>query len=432
MAEYVDPEDLGDGVMIYRRAGCRKGYWHYRIAVRPSGSKTTYLRKSTGTTDKNRARKVAFAAAQEVHRRVETGRPAVARTLGEVAEAFVRSWETKQSEQQSMASANDRRLTKSRHYAYVNQTRKHIIPLLGSKQIDKIDQIDVENFREALAEKGLSISSVNNYLSTLAVIFRYATLQKEVERSFLPVISRQRQESEARGEFSEGEVSDLIEMLLDRHLDQGGIWSELFHYVAALVATGQRPSTVERLLVGDVIPVSDGKMHIRVQTRKGGRTTERTISADPRYGYHLINCIDGRDASERLFPHSAPHYGRLFRAFLDSEGMRYDHAGRVRSVYSLRHFYITSALQDFDVLVVAKNTLTSVQMIDRHYDRRRTEGLYEKLDRDPLEETACDPDIEEKYAEEIARFNQRDADARADRSRQRERQKQMRSAQKGN
>jgi hypothetical protein len=61
---------------------------------------------------------------------------------------------------------------------------------------------------------------------------------------------------------------------------------------------------------------------------------------------------------------------RHFRRVLEQTGLRYGERGQVRTLYSLRHTAITLRLllgEGIDLLTLAKNARTSVQMIERFY-----------------------------------------------------------------
>ena len=67
----------------------------------------------------------------------------------------------------------------------------------------------------------------------------------------------------------------------------------------------------------------------------------------------------------QLFP---KFYREIFNTVLAEEGLKYDRDGKPRTAYSLRHTYISMRLIDgADIVQVANNCRTSVQMIHEHY-----------------------------------------------------------------
>ncbi len=93
------------------------------------------------------------------------------------------------------------------------------------------------------------------------------------------------------------------------------------------------------------------------RSRSGKPTKHRTVApvTEPR---ELL-------PTDRLF--SA--YNRdAFNAILREEGLKHDRDGRVRTLYSLRHTYISMRLMEgADIYQVANNCRTSVQMIEQFY-----------------------------------------------------------------
>jgi hypothetical protein len=63
-------------------------------------------------------------------------------------------------------------------------------------------------------------------------------------------------------------------------------------------------------------------------------------------------------------------------------GLKYDWQGRGRSLYSLRHYFITTRLQaGTDPYRLAKLCGTSVRMIETFYDESETEDYVEDVTR---------------------------------------------------
>jgi integrase len=61
---------------------------------------------------------------------------------------------------------------------------------------------------------------------------------------------------------------------------------------------------------------------------------------------------------------------RLFGRILDATGLRTGSKGQRRTLYSLRHSAITFRLlygQGIDLLTLARNARTSLEMVDRFY-----------------------------------------------------------------
>lgn len=76
---------------------------------------------------------------------------------------------------------------------------------------------------------------------------------------------------------------------------------------------------------------------------------------------------------ERVEPKPTDHlfatdHKRQFNRILDELGLKFDRDGNRRTLYSLRHSYISFRLLDgADIYQIAKNCRTSVEMIEKHY-----------------------------------------------------------------
>ena len=71
------------------------------------------------------------------------------------------------------------------------------------------------------------------------------------------------------------------------------------------------------------------------------------------------------EPTDRLFP---VDHKKQFNRILEDEGLRVDRQGNRRTLYSLRHSYISfRLLEGADIYQIAKNCRTSVEMIEKHY-----------------------------------------------------------------
>jgi len=69
--------------------------------------------------------------------------------------------------------------------------------------------------------------------------------------------------------------------------------------------------------------------------------------------------------TDRLFP---TDHKRQFNRILEELNLKFDREGNRRTLYSLRHSYISfRLLEGADIYQIAKNCRTSVEMIEKHY-----------------------------------------------------------------
>jgi integrase len=73
-------------------------------------------------------------------------------------------------------------------------------------------------------------------------------------------------------------------------------------------------------------------------------------------------------------------FSRGLSSLLRAAGLERDNRGVKRTAYSFRHYYISTMLaQNVSVHHIARNTRTSIQMIDRHYAQINTEQIRDYL-----------------------------------------------------
>ena len=86
-----------------------------------------------------------------------------------------------------------------------------------------------------------------------------------------------------------------------------------------------------------------------------------------------------------MSPPSAPlfpikDFKRSFRNLLKATNLEYDADGRRRTIYSLRHFYITFLIENgVTTAMIAANTLTSEAMINKYYNHLKPKMVADQL-----------------------------------------------------
>ena len=77
------------------------------------------------------------------------------------------------------------------------------------------------------------------------------------------------------------------------------------------------------------------------------------------------------------------NFGKTFKTILTDTNLLFDSEGRVRTIYSLRHFYATQRLSSktkpIPMEVLAQNMGTSPQMMFTHYRHLTTHNFAEIL-----------------------------------------------------
>lgn len=154
---------------------------------------------------------------------------------------------------------------------------------------------------------------------------------------------------------------------------QGKRWAweaaQLHDLILFAANTGLRPDELLRLEYRDITIVDDlnsGETILEIDVRKGKRGSgfcKSTANA-----VHPLERLIERNNpqhSDKVFPSL---HRELLNRMLRKEGLKYDREGQTRTMYSLRHTYISlRLLEGADIYMIAKNCRTSVEMIEKYY-----------------------------------------------------------------
>ena len=153
---------------------------------------------------------------------------------------------------------------------------------------------------------------------------------------------------------------------------QGRPWArsaaELHDKVLFLANTGIRPDEANWLEYRDIEIVEDDAtgetiLEIQVRGKRGvGYCKSTTGAVRP---FERMMERHQPEPTDRLFPID---HKRQFNRILEEHGLKFDRQGNRRTLYSLRHSYISfRLLEGADIYQIAKNCRTSVEMIEKHY-----------------------------------------------------------------
>lgn len=135
-----------------------------------------------------------------------------------------------------------------------------------------------------------------------------------------------------------------------------------------LANTGIRPDEAKWLEYRDVRVIDDASteetiLEIEVRGKRGVGYCKSTAGAVRPFQRMIEREKPGK--TDKLFP---VDHKRQFNRILDQTGLKVDRSGNRRTLYSLRHSYISfRLLEGADIYQIAKNCRTSVEMIEKHY-----------------------------------------------------------------
>ncbi len=281
---------------------------------------------------------------------------------------------------------------------------KHVLPWLINHPIEFINYPSLSEFVDYLKKQNLSLGTIGQYLNALRKLMKYA-LQKGLISS-LPTFPTIKNNSTSRGGFTLTEYKQIVRTakrminhdwfaeyssstIENWRCRAGGIFtnnkfviSEMHLLIRFMVNTFVRPVDI-KLIKNEHIQIIRGKnVYLRL-----------TLPETKKHKTQIVSMPIAVDIYERLLKANfAKGYGKLsdylflpeiqnredaiyiisrdFRKILIFAGLRYGRLGQGRSLYSLRHTAITNRLlfgQGIDLLTLARNARTSVEMIERFY-----------------------------------------------------------------
>ena len=153
---------------------------------------------------------------------------------------------------------------------------------------------------------------------------------------------------------------------------QGKSWQwaaeQLHDKILFMANTGIRPDEANWLEFRDVQVIDDEATNetillIEVRGKRGvGYCKSMPGAVLP---FQRMQERNNPDPTDKLFP---VDHKKQFNGILERSNLKFDRQGNRRTLYSLRHSYISfRLLEGADIYQIAKNCRTSVEMIEKHY-----------------------------------------------------------------
>ncbi|MCB4824052.1 tyrosine-type recombinase/integrase [Roseicella aerolata] len=400
---------LHDGdLVVYRRPNA-SSKWQYRLRL-PGGE---YERRTTGKRTLDDAKKVAEARYQEVRWREQRGLSTKATPFATAAEAYIAH--RVRDADQAPAAKRAARMRKAEMEA--SMIRRYLLPHFGDAPLDEVDAQAVERFQDAYFEqwkagqgaKRVQYRTRDNkgreYTKSLAVqmpgthirkpgvnsrilferlvrhIFERAIKDGRIARTEMPELDATKFVRNRRGAFSAAEQAKLLAHLESRiekttkkhHQASRRL---LWLWVRFHLLTGLRPGVEGTTLRFRDVEFVDGQTPHYVVRVQQGKTGSRPVVVDLRLK-EVINSIEAQhpdpkpDACLWVKPNGEPttRFGEGFKGVLEELGLSRDANGLLRTAYSMRHSFITDAIQrGVNLSMLADNAGNSVEQISAHYD----------------------------------------------------------------
>jgi len=394
---------LHNGKIVLTRRE-RSPYWQARFRI---GNK--WIRTSTKCTESKDAGDAAFELYNDAYYKAKNDLPVVSRKFKSIAEAV------KTDLQRQLDSGVGKVVYKD----YIQAIDNYMITFFGSHNVGSIDDALIQKFSDYRIERfgrEPARSTLNTHSAALNRIFSEAVRQKYMPVFQVPSLKVRKgagREGSRRPSFTMDEYRKLF-TFMRKWVKQGrkgkstDIRYLLQKYVLILANSGLRPGTEtanlkwkhlefrkdvdasEQLYGDEVIAEQDQYLIIHVLYGKTSRSVNGKIKGResiPRNDCrkHLENLVKQskylecetleeamlKDEYVFAMPDGSRtnQLGRKFEQLLTDAELLMSRKDERRTLYSLRHFYITQAIINNRAALhtIAKQCGTSIGMLEKHY-----------------------------------------------------------------
>ena len=280
-----------------------------------------------------------------------------------------------------------------------NRLRAHIVPLLGNLPAQSFATSDAQRLIDRLGEQGFTSTTIAQYLVLLRKVVMHGVSTGVLRDA--PPFPKVKVRSQPRGSFSVAEYRTVVAAarrlrghshpVLDELVAGERFWiarellvmpEELPWLIRWMVNTFVRPSDI-KLMKHKHIEIVRGKhVYLRMNLPETKRHSQPIVSLRP--AVRVYECLLERrreqgsgGAEDYIFmpqlknrEHALAVLNFLFHWTLEVTALEKGPLGQSRTLYCLRHTAITLRLlygQGIDMLTLARNARTSVNMVERFY-----------------------------------------------------------------
>ncbi len=442
MAAYRDSYDIRGGkITLYRRVGgISKSDGIYResdnwyAAIRVRGHKT--VRRSLKTTSQEEAESIAEDLYQELIFKTKRGLSLKSRRFGLVCEGYLRQFESSVKLEKKLR-ANERTFSLHQLKRSKSVIRTFVIPFLGDKNIEDINDLDIEEYiqkrrvywisgegskldtvtykrgRKTITRPRIkpetrepSYNTINKDLIILRKIYDYARMAKIIDGRQMPVIKslpKPKNLIVKKPSLSISQYRSLVRKLQWKIRKQKNARHKrsntlLYFYILVLANSGLRVAEAKNLKFKDISSFKDedGNEHIKMFVHGKGKS--RVMVPLQRTKKYIASLKEFHRENASLF--SWKYKDSMF-VFSDARGkpigtfktqldnmlaewdLLYSEDGRKRTAGAFRKFYMTMRLirGGVDIYDLAKNVGSSVAVVEKFYAELEPEHIAQDLTR---------------------------------------------------
>lgn len=394
---------LHNGKIVLTRRE-RSPYWQARFRI---GNK--WIRTSTKCTESKNAGDAAFELYNDAYYKAKNNLPVVSRKFKSIAEAV------KVDLQRKLDAGAGKVVYKD----YIQAIDNYMIPFFGSHNVGSIDDALIQKFSDYRIERfgrEPARSTLNTHSAALNRIFSEAVRQKYMPAFQVPSLKAPKgagREGSRRPTFTMDEYKRLF-TYMRKWVKQGrkGKSSDMRYllqdYVLILANSGLRPGTetanlkwkhlefrkdvdASEQLYGDEVRMEQDEylilhvLHGKTSGSTNGKVKGRESIPRNHCRTHLerllkrstyLKCgtlAEAMRTDEYVFAlpdgSRTNQLGRKFEQLLTDADLLMSRKDERRTLYSLRHFYITQAIINNRAALhtIAKQCGTSLGMLEKHY-----------------------------------------------------------------
>jgi len=283
---------------------------------------------------------------------------------------------------------------------FLNRMHNSILPYFGTMTMEQITYRHLNDFMEQMSNRDLSATTVHQHMVAIRKVFAHAHGNNIIKSTpKFPVI---KVADKPRGSFSLTEYRDLVRLARQRVgervpdefskkyrssndiLEKYGRINADLHWLIRFMVNGfMRPSDIKFIKHKHVTVVRGKHIYLRLNLPETKKHDKPIVTLQPAvFVYERLLAQQIADGYGRpddyLFLPSLENrkwlliaYGWQFMYIQSLAGIAANVAnGQTRTIYSLRHTAMTFRLLyggKIDLLTLAKNARTSVEMIERFY-----------------------------------------------------------------
>ncbi|MDH5304793.1 MAG: tyrosine-type recombinase/integrase [Gammaproteobacteria bacterium] len=383
---------LNGKIVLTKRS--RSPFWQARFRV---GRR--WIRTSTKNEQLDEAQATAIELHAEAKLKEKLNLPITTRKFKSVAGAV----------KENLQAAIDANEGKRVFRDYIQAIDNYLIPFFGNHNVDTVDYGLLKSFdlyREQKLKRKPALSTISTHSSALNRVFDEAVRQGYMTQAQVPHIRRDRgyaNNKQRRPDFTiaeyrqlyrhmrrwiktgkKGKSTDMRYLLRDAvlFLSNTGIryGTELYNLRWNQILVEDGDITICDVIgktgkPRDVIPRKSVKRYLRRIQLRDTDMCDISFEQAVRSNQYVFRLSDG---TRTLNLHQA------FRKLMEDSELKVDpRNGKNRTLYSLRHFYITQSIISgrTDVHTIAKNCGTSIKMLEQHYSHLHVRDKRVELER---------------------------------------------------